>query len=69
MILFNKELVMNLLSKHTLAVGAGSLAGVMLYVPVLNALGIPSAPGFGMDDLVIGLTFAATITAAMMVLR
>lgn len=60
---------MNLLSKHTLAVGVGSFAGVMLYVPVLNALGIPSENGIGIDDLVIGLTFAATITAAVMILR
>ena len=58
-----------LLSKSHLAVAAGSFAGVMLYIPVLNALGVPSAPGIGMDDLVIGLTFAATIGLSMMVLR
>jgi hypothetical protein len=60
---------MQLLNKHTLAIGVGSLAGVMLYVPVLNMLGIPSQPGLGMDDLVIGLTFTATIMASMAILK
>jgi len=60
---------MQVFTKPHLAIAVGSLAGVMLYVPVLNALNIPSAPGLGMDDLVIGLTFTATIFAASMLLR
>jgi hypothetical protein len=58
---------MQLLSKSNIAIVAGAALGTQIYIPALRMAGIPIANGFGVDDIAIGLVFAASITVALMV--